>query len=628
MDNPNQRINFRYKCKINDTNYNIQLFNINHEKIKIMIYTKNSYSDDYVEYSNIYTLIQFQEITRYFVLFETIDEVFEDLARTIQEQNFSINHNGRTMTFTIKVLVNKKSKCVNFILDKNKTIDLSSQKENVYFNTISTNSKNKYSYVEKSKRNIDISSINELNTLLSDFKERIAILEANQNNPLKNYAQTEKNGNENVNYLQTNETLSQGIENILLRISKLERENDNKDKQIEKLEKKLKFYESLEHKNNTQHIPLYQNPLSARNLAICPQYNSIQLQTQRLPTITFTQEIPNQITKYNQNNKPNQYKLKQNKSAIFNKNYNNNENISLHSKETGKMSHMRNNSYGENRKSYKNNPDKETFKSNNMDINSSYLKMNDIYTNNSMVSGNSNLKDRYFQKYLDYKEKIGIPIIPRENLKKYVNSRIIFTKNELRILKNKFSADDPNLHVFFDLLYRASVDGDMDEIVRSSVESEERTLTLFYTYEGARFGVYIERKIGTSFINGKIYKEVPGTSFIVSLNNLRFFNIAPDKTSREGYEDYLCFGRTYYLNDNGTNYLIATPKSKFLKKKCIIGTQKGSYYDYDPEILVGSRLDYYIKDVEIFHVALEKDDEEEEEEEKEETKKKKKKKKK
>lgn len=61
MYDQNQKINYRYRCKINDVNYNIQLFNIQQEKIKIMIDTKNPYSDDYIEYSNIYSLVQFKK---------------------------------------------------------------------------------------------------------------------------------------------------------------------------------------------------------------------------------------------------------------------------------------------------------------------------------------------------------------------------------------------------------------------------------------------------------------------------------------------------------------------------------------------------------------------------------------
>ena len=133
MDVKDKKINFRYKCRINEINYDIQLFNLEQEKIKIMINTKNLYYDDYVEYSNIYSLIQFQEISRYYVLFENIDEVFDDLSQTIQEKKFSISHKGSTMTFTLIIMINKKEEYVNFILDKNKVIDLASQNETPYF---------------------------------------------------------------------------------------------------------------------------------------------------------------------------------------------------------------------------------------------------------------------------------------------------------------------------------------------------------------------------------------------------------------------------------------------------------------------------------------------------------------
>ena len=275
MDDRNKRINFRYRCKINEANYDIQLFIIEQEKIKIMINTKNSYSDEYTEYSNIYTLIQFQEITNYFILFENIEEIFEDLIRTIQEKNFSIVHNGNTMTFKIKVMINKKSKDVNFILDKTKTIDLSSQKDGPYFNTISTKNSemNKYknNYLEKSKRNVAISDINELNTLLSDFKDRIAVLEQSQNSQINkkeelpsekymNNIMTTANSN-NPNNI--NDKITQGLENILSRIRKLEIDNENKDKKIKKLEKKIRYYESIENPEN------YDNNFSINN------YNTI-----------------------------------------------------------------------------------------------------------------------------------------------------------------------------------------------------------------------------------------------------------------------------------------------------------------------------------------------------------------
>ena len=200
------------------------------------------------------------------------------------------------MTLTIKVIINKSGKDVNFILDKSKTIDLSSQKD-PYFNnyTGSSTNKNKYkpfSLEKKSKRNIDISNINELNTLLSDFKDRIMVLETNQNNPISP-------NNNMINNLGINENISLELENILLRLNRLESENYNKDKKIKILEQKLRFYESIDNNNKNidkdnnylkYSMPTYPNNYSTNKLSICNFYNNSQLQTQRQSSLTFNKK--------------------------------------------------------------------------------------------------------------------------------------------------------------------------------------------------------------------------------------------------------------------------------------------------------------------------------------------------
>ena len=630
-----QKMNFRYKCKINEIVYNIQLFNLQHEKIKIMIDIKNPYSDDYIEYSNIYTLNQFQEITRYYVLFQNIDELFEDLSRTIKEKNFSISHNGKLINLTIRVIINQNVNEVNFILDKNKVIDLSLQKDNPYFyiNTASSGgswaNKNKNS-IEKSKRNVEISNINELNTILSDLKDRITVLESSQNNEIlqNNKILYTKTNNTNLAYNNDN-TFGSGLDNILIRLNKLEKETSNKDKIIEQMEQKIKYYESIyknpnnnidnNYLNNNNHlntnnnytnynVPIYSNIPNNSQLLIKPTYYKYPLQSERLYSFTL---YKNRF--YNKNNNYNNYRLKQSKSEIYNS-YNN-ENMSFDTKKE----YYRNASYNDKKISFRDNNksfgEKETFRSNRInnnsyanDINSNnFIKSNNSYLNTTM-SNNSNAVDKNFNKYLFYKEKLGIPLVPREDLKKYVNSRIIFTKNELRFLKSKFSNGNKKIHVFFDLLYRASVDGDVEEMIKNCIEDKEKILYLFYTYEGSRFGVYISRKKTTSLFKGEIYKEIPGTSFIVSLNYSKIFDISPNRVSKEdSTKECLCFGKTYYLNANGSNWLISTPQSNFLKKKCIIGEQSGDYMYFEPEIIVGSKYEYHIKDVEIFHVVLEKD---------------------
>ena len=610
----NQKLNFRYSFKMNEVTYNIQLFNILQQKIKIMVNTKNFYSDDYQEYSNTYTLIQFKEITKYYMIFENIDEIFEDLSRIIQEKKFSISHNGNTINLTIKVIIKQDPSCISFILDKDKTIDLSFQKDVPFsfnnFNNASSmsknheKSKNNQFYLYKSKRSIDISNIKELNTLLSDFKDRLTILETNQNQ-------------NNMNCYGNTDNMSLDLENILLRLNRLENENIKKEKKIEVLQKKLKFYESMRNNNtekyliNNKNILNYSNHLLENKSSTRSLNNNFQFKTQKQNSISF-------IMKGN-NKKNNKFK--------FSKSHNNNnhyyDNASLPSKDSKKYNHIRNTNnnkkllYKENNKKNKSFGDKDSNKSDKInnsyskDINNGYLRTNNSGLNSTM-SNFSNFKDKNFKKYIYIKEKYGIPLIQREDLKKYINSRIIFTKTELKLLKTKLSGGEKKLHVFFDLLYRASIDGDYEEIIRENIINKEKMLTLFYTYEGSRFGVYIFQKMSASFLKGKKYKEVPGESFIVSLNNLKFFDISPNKTSKEGHDNFLSFGRTFYLNANGTNWLIYTPRSNFLKKRCIIGNQQGEYIDFEKEILIGNNNEYHIKDVEIFEVVFEREKEKEE----------------
>ena len=620
MDEQNKKMNFRYRCKIHEFSYDIQLFNLQQAKIKIMINKKSSYSDEYEEYSNIYTLIQFQEITDYYILFKNIEEIFEDLSRTIQDKNFSIGHNGSTMTLKITVMINKKVREASFILDKTKTIDLSSQRDYPYYNTISTtkNSEiNKYksNYLEKSRRNVAISDINELNTVLSDFKDRIAVLEQSQNtqvNKKDDYFQDKYMNNimttANSNMINNpNEKIAQGLENILLRLQKLENDNRIKDKKIEKLEKKLHYYESKEnpdkYDNNINNnintfsksqIPVNTKPVKNKKLPINNIINKENpLYTKRNANIKKGLSLtPNRI-RHIKTDMPNYTKLKNSNNYY-------NDDSSFHSKETQQ--------YNNNNYNIINNNDKFSDQQTNSYAYNNNFNNNDLKTNSSINSNISNPLDKNFQKYIRYKEKLGIPIVPREDIKKFVNSRIIFTKNELRLLKTKFTRGKKNLHAFFDLLYRASQDGDYEDIVKASIKHREKTLTLFYTYEGARFGCYLSCIKSTSFIKGKVLKEIPGESFMVSLNNLRFFDIMPNKTSKDGEENTLCFGRTFYLNTNGSNWVINTPRNAFLKKKCIIGDKGGDYIDLDTELLVGVRDDYHLKDVEIFEVCLEKDE--------------------
>ena len=92
----------------------------------------------------------------------------------------------------------------------------------------------------------------------------------------------------------------------------------------------------------------------------------------------------------------------------------------------------------------------------------------------------------------------------------------------MQTIKKQITKDQRNLHAYFDLLYRASIDGPDENKIDSFCKGRYPQLILFLTQEGARFGVYVEKeKAKTLFKKEEYYKEIPGTSFLFSLNNLK-----------------------------------------------------------------------------------------------------------
>jgi hypothetical protein len=212
-------------------------------------------------------------------------------------------------------------------------------------------------------------------------------------------------------------------------------------------------------------------------------------------------------------------------------------------------------------------------------INSSSIKMGEYYNN--------------------------IPIVRRENILN-LNSRIIFTNKEVGLLTKRISLGNKNKKVSLHLLYSASIDGDTEPILKLNTHNKLKTLTLFYTHEGARFGVYTEKEGIKTILQGYELYEVPGTSFIISLNNLIYYNVKAKQTSLYDKSDnMLCFGFCSRINNNETNWLIYTSRNYFIGKKYLFGDKNDVYLNLDYKKIVGNNPSYHIKDVEIFDVVVE-----------------------
>jgi hypothetical protein len=221
---------------------------------------------------------------------------------------------------------------------------------------------------------------------------------------------------------------------------------------------------------------------------------------------------------------------------------------------------------------------------------------------------NNNNKERNIKNFSKVRfddSIIDIPIVKREKISN-LDSRIIFRVNEVQLLMKKLSHRNKKNKVHLNLLYRASRDGDAEEIIKIYCKDKLNLLTLFYTSEGARFGVYTEKYIKKSIRFGDHWYEVPGSSFIISLNNLLYYNVMPKKLSLNNkINNFLCFGFCSKINNNETYFLIYTSRNNFLGKRYLFGDKNDVYFNLDYRKILGNNRFYKIKDVEIFEVFIE-----------------------
>ena len=199
--------------------------------------------------------------------------------------------------------------------------------------------------------------------------------------------------------------------------------------------------------------------------------------------------------------------------------------------------------------------------------------------------------------------KKSLTMAPKEDLKLYCKSNIIFTKKELKLLKDKINQDKSKYCVFFDVLYRASEDGADTDIVKKIMEKKKKTLTLFQTEKGARFGIFVEKKLDTSILMNQYLSERTGTCFLVSLNNLETYDIYKKFTSSE---NKLCFIKNKKKNRNGSSYAIYTPPKDFLQKQCYMGDLTEFFTVDGNEDIIGEKEEYTLKEVEVCEVSIEK----------------------
>ena len=152
---------------------------------------------------------------------------------------------------------------------------------------------------------------------------------------------------------------------------------------------------------------------------------------------------------------------------------------------------------------------------------------------------NVNLKNLVQNLDLRIKELEKIKI--KEEEEKYkIDSKIFFGKDEIEFIKNRLNEIFFNKKISFNLLYRATRDGDKPSNFHSKCDNITQVLTLYKTTKGIKFGAYTDIGFDCSSQWKKDLK-----SFIFSLDKRKIYNAIGDHQ----VGCYEVIGPSFGLND-------------------------------------------------------------------------------
>ena len=600
---------FRNNITKNKTKYSITHY-ITKDKIHIILKYTNIYSDEIYEFSNLFSFEMLQGISEYFTQFNNIHQISIDLDKLLKNNDIIISEFKGNLTLSIVTKVNNQPKEIALNLFQNKLPDFKlfstrmkkSKSKFVEFFKKTFRTRNKTNrteskkvrkffdsplFISKNNDNIILSyntptnanakdfnyisnKINEVNTAVSQMNTNYMSHRNKDGATTSNKEIKESMTNLRSNYLKNKEQLRTFYDNMNTfdenNIDFFSRNADRGTKKLEesKNQKDGKTRKTYELEGTMRDLNEYQTNRSTRRTFINPKNE-------------FSPE----------NNKNNDIKF----SNIFKS-----RNKMLSPKSNKKERKLRYvfkeiDNYYETLKPNKLGDEKKIFEI----INEEDKKDE---------TDNSKIEDKKNDIELKTKEP-GLPLVEPEDLSKYVTSNIFYTKKELKLVKTKITKGIKGMHAFFDLLYRATDDGDYESTILAFCEGRYPQLILFHTNEGARFGVYIEKEKVKSIFGKTKYKEKPDTSFLVSLNSLKIYDIEKGEIATGNRIEKLCFGRSFYFNENGSNWFIFTPRNYFLDIKCMIGDKKSNFGNINTNEIVGPKKEYYLQDVEIFQVRIE-----------------------
>ena len=181
--------------------------------------------------------------------------------------------------------------------------------------------------------------------------------------------------------------------------------------------------------------------------------------------------------------------------------------------------------------------------------------------------------------------------------KKEIDSKIIKTKQEIELLSNRLTSKGflKNCKVSFNLLYRASRDGDSPKDYHSKCDGKTNTLCVIQTPKGCKFGGYTEITIDSS---GNNYKD--SNAFVFSLNNNKIY----ENLKKE--EPAVCHSQNWGPIFRSDAFAVWN-KNFFSYNEHTLGTKSSSNFgimNEDYEINNGEEY-FGIRELEVFQIIIE-----------------------
>ena len=220
-------------------------------------------------------------------------------------------------------------------------------------------------------------------------------------------------------------------------------------------------------------------------------------------------------------------------------------------------------------------------------------------TVDELVKENKELKNQV-KELIDWKNSLikkNENNVDNNNIKERIDSNIIKTKEEIELLSKRLTSNSffKNSKVIFNLLYRASRDGDSPYDYHKKCDGKADTLCLIQTIKGCKFGGYTETIIKSDAVD-----EKDPNAFVFSLNKNKIYeNMKKENCAVNHSKNWGPIFRN--------NAFAVWNKNFFSYYEHIVGTKLDSNFGVmkeDYEINNGEHY-FSIKELEVFQIIIE-----------------------